>query len=65
MKFLDPAHPYFRPLWVRILVVAVALLWAIAELIFGSPGWAIVFAAAGLYALWEFVRFKGYGGTDE
>ncbi len=55
MKLLDPDHPFFRPVWVRVAVVGLALLWAVVELVFGSPGWAMLFAAAGLYALWIFV----------
>ncbi len=56
MKLIDPTHPFFRPLWVRVAVVGVAVVWAMVELIFGSPGWAILFAAAGFYALWVFVN---------
>ncbi len=59
MKLLDPSHPFFRPLWVRVAVVGVALVWGVVELVFGSPGWAILFAVAGLYALWEFTRYAG------
>ena len=47
MKLLDPDHPFFRPVWVRVAVVGLALLWAVVELVFGSPGWAMLFAAAG------------------
>ena len=62
MKLLDPDHPFFRPVWLRVAVVGLALLWAVVELVFGSPGWAMLFAAAGLYALWVFVsRSRGDG----
>lgn len=57
-KFLDPSHPFFRPVWVRVAVVGLSLGWAVVELVFGSPGWAMLFAAAGLYALWVFVTDK-------
>jgi hypothetical protein len=65
MRFLDPAHPFFRPVWVRVVVVGVALLWAVVELIFGSPGWAMLFAAAGLYALWVFVNHARDPGAPD
>jgi hypothetical protein len=65
MRLLDPSHPFFRPVWVRVAVVGVALLWAVVELVFGSPGWAILFAATGLYALWEFTRDKGDAGPPD
>lgn len=47
-------HPFFRPLWRRLLVVGVAFGWAAFELITGSPGWAIMFGAMGVYAAWQF-----------
>lgn len=58
-KFLDPSHPFFRPLWVRVAVVGLSLGWGVIELVFGSPGWAMLFAGAGLYALWVFVTDTG------
>lgn len=63
MKLLDPDHPFFRPVWVRVAVVGLALLWAVVELVFGSPGWAMLFAAAGLYALWVFVSHSRGDGA--
>lgn len=59
MQLLDPSHPFFRPVWVRVAVVALSIGWGVVELVFGSPGWAILFAAAGLYALWVFVTYDG------
>ena len=49
---IDPNHPFFRPLWVRVLTVAVPLGWAMFEASTGALAWAIMFGAAGLYALW-------------
>lgn len=46
---VDPNAPFFRPLWVRVLCVASPLAWAAVELSMGSPFWAILFGAAGLY----------------
>lgn len=48
----DFSHPVFRPLWVRLLVVAVALGWALIEAVGGSPGWALIFGAIGAVAVW-------------
>jgi hypothetical protein len=50
MALLDPAHPFFRPLWRRVVVVVACLGWALIEVITGSPGWAMLFGAAGFYA---------------
>ncbi len=53
-KFFDLDHPFFRPLWLRVLVVAACLGWAAVELVTGSPGWAIAFGALGLYSAYRF-----------
>ncbi|OYX40826.1 MAG: hypothetical protein B7Z02_17805 [Rhodobacterales bacterium 32-67-9] len=50
----DLQLPFFRPLWLRLAVVAVCLGWAGMEMVSGSPGWAILFAAAGLWAAYQF-----------
>ena len=49
----DFGHPFFRPLWVRVVVVAVALGWALYEFATGAPFWGILFGALGLYAAWH------------
>lgn len=72
MKLLDVQHPFFRPLWRRILVVALCLGWALVELAQGAPGWAALFGALGLYCAHQFfVAFRppgdgtGRAGKDE
>ncbi|MFD2173726.1 hypothetical protein [Rhodobacter lacus] len=44
-------HPMFKPLWVRIALVAFCFLWAGFE-VFTTKSflWAAIFAAAGGYA---------------
>ncbi|WP_411837895.1 hypothetical protein [Paracoccus sp. ME4] len=49
MKLVDPDAPFFRPLWVRIVCVALPMVWAGVELWMGSPLWAGLFGAAGAY----------------
>lgn len=44
---VDPNHPFFRPLWVRILCVAFPFGWSIFEFSTGNLFWAILFAVAG------------------
>ena len=46
---VDPNHPFFRPLWVRILCVAFPFGWSIFEFSSGNLFWAILFGAAGVY----------------
>ncbi|MGP6086862.1 hypothetical protein [Antarctobacter jejuensis] len=50
----DIQHPFFLPLWRRIVVVVLALGWALVELIGGNPGWALLFGASGLYCAHQF-----------
>lgn len=50
----DLQVPFFKPLWLRIVVVVVALGWAVFELMSGSIGFAMIFAAMGLFAAWQF-----------
>jgi len=50
MKLLDPDHPFFIPVWRRWATVLLPIGWAGVELYLGSPGWALLFAAAGAYA---------------
>lgn len=50
---VDPDHPFFKRLWVRILCVVFPLVWAGVELSNDSPGWAALFGASGLYLLYS------------
>ena len=52
MQLIDPNHPTYRPLWVRVVIVAVCLGWASIELMTGEPFWAILVGAVGVYAAW-------------
>jgi len=54
-RILDPNHPFFRPVWRRWLTAGVPLAWSIVEIATGSPGWAMLFGAAGAYAFWVLI----------
>lgn len=47
MKFLETDHPFFRPLWIRVLIVAFCVGWAIFEFVGGSAIWGLLFLAMG------------------
>lgn len=53
-KFLDPDHPMLRPLWVRLLIVALCFGAAAVDFVYGSPGFGVIFGAMGVYALYMF-----------
>jgi hypothetical protein len=59
MKLLDPDHPMFRKAWVRWATVLVPTLWGGVEIAWASPGWGIVFLAAGGYAAWVLLLRRG------
>jgi hypothetical protein len=52
MQLIDPNHPVYRPLWVRILIVAVCFSWALMETTRGDPFWAVLAAGAGAYSIY-------------
>ena len=71
MQLIDPNHPAYRPLWVRLLVVGVCLGWAILEAVTGTPFWAVIVGALGIYSAWVLLLTsmfvdggpgKGFGG---
>ena len=53
MKLLDPTHPFFKPLWRRVLTVVLPALWGGVEALNQSWGWAILFLGAAAYAAYE------------
>lgn len=69
MKILDGQHPFFRPLWRRVVVTAICGAWTIVELVSGNTFWAGVFGVMTALCVWEFfVAFKGDdrdGGPDK
>lgn len=52
MKILDAGHPFYRPLWRRVAIVAVCFGWAAFEYSMGESVWALLFGAIGLYCAW-------------
>ncbi len=58
----DANHPWFRPLWVRVLLVAIAAGWGLFEYHSGSEVWAIVFGAIAAFGVWSF--FIAYDPED-
>lgn len=52
MQLIDPNHPAYRRLWVRIAIVAVCFAWATVEFVTGDPFWGVISGGAGAYALY-------------
>lgn len=53
MQILDPKHPFFKPLWRRVLTVVLPTAWGAVELANNALGWALIFFAAAAYAAYE------------
>jgi hypothetical protein len=54
MKFFDFQHPFYKPLWIRIVITALCLGWAVVELLGDNFFWAMLFGSVGLYAAHQF-----------
>lgn len=51
----DNQHPFFRPLWRRIAVVTVCVVWSAVEFAVGTPFWGTLLAGMAIYAVWTFL----------
>ncbi len=51
----DADHPFFRPLWRRIAILVVCLLWAALEFYGGSPNWGMIALAFAGYAAYAYL----------
>lgn len=44
---------FFRPLWIRLAIVAACAGWAVLEWVHGESGWAMIAGAVTLYGVWS------------
>jgi hypothetical protein len=59
MKFFDLQHPFYKPLWIRLVITALCLGWAAVEFFMGAPFWGMLFGALGIYCVHQFfIAFK-------
>lgn len=50
IKFIDPDHPFYRPLWVRLLLVGFCAVWTAVEFYQEEGFWGMIFLAMTAYA---------------
>ncbi|MGP9791825.1 DUF3329 domain-containing protein [Roseinatronobacter sp. NSM] len=50
----DFSHAIYRPLWVRFLLVVVALGWGVFEFASGAPFFGVIFVGVGFFVAWRF-----------
>jgi hypothetical protein len=51
----DQEHPFLRPLWRRVALVAFCAVWAAWELYSGETFWATLAVGMAAYAAWTFL----------
>ncbi|MDO9414934.1 hypothetical protein [Pararhizobium sp.] len=49
IKLIDPDHPFYRPLWVRLLIVGFCTAWTAMEFYQRQPFWGMIFLAVAAY----------------
>jgi len=58
MKLIDPDHPFYRPLWVRLLIVAVCAMWTTVEFYVNlETTWGMIFLAVTAYTACVLIIF--------
>ena len=64
MQLIDPAHPFYRPLWRRAVIVAVTAAWfGFEALISVSQLWSVISGAVLAYTAWILLfTWKGEAG---
>ena len=50
----DHEHPFFRPLWRRVAIVAACTAWSIFEFSTGATMWGTIAGAFAAYSAWQF-----------
>lgn len=53
-KLLGLYHPFFLPIWRRVVLVGFLALWAALELAMGGTGWAVLAACLAAGCGYEF-----------
>ena len=62
---LDLSHPFFDPLWRRIVIAVLLDGWAIYEFATLELFWGILFGALGIYCTWHFFFTGRDAGSED
>lgn len=49
MLIIDTNHPFYRPLWVRLLIVGFCAAWCVVEFVNHEPFWGTVVGGVAVY----------------
>ena len=58
--FSSEPHPWFIPLYRRVITMAICVAWLVFELVGQQPFWLIMAGAVNVYAIWEFFLGPNY-----
>jgi len=50
----DFSHPFYKPLWRRIVISGFCAVWALFEFATGAPFWGMIFGAMAALTGWHF-----------
>lgn len=65
MKFLNLDDPFFRPIWLRVAIVAVCVFWGLFEFDTGTPFWGVLFVGIGAVVAWRFSTIDYSEGPED
>jgi hypothetical protein len=57
MKIIDTAHPFYRPLWRRLLLVGICAAWTGVEFYNNEQTWGTIFLVVTAYAFANLILF--------
>lgn len=57
MKIIDTDHPFYRPLWRRLLLVAVCAAWTAVEFYNNEQAWGTIFLVVTAYVFANLILF--------
>ena len=63
--FSSEPHPWFIPLYRRVITMAICVAWLVFELVGQQPFWLIMAGAVNVYAIWEFFLGPSYRGAGK
>lgn len=58
---INPEHPFYRPLWVRIMLVGVIAAWGLMEFTHHAYFWGTIAVGLDLFVIYElFWRYEAH-----
>jgi hypothetical protein len=55
MKIIDRDHPFYKPLWRRVVLCCVLASWVLMEIVARDAMWMIIAGALFVVCVWQFL----------